>query len=60
RILPIREMPQYSANTADPVATRMYHGAGGTRSSVFSRAAGGAPDTTRRALVFQPLDPTSD
>ncbi|KAL0403608.1 UNVERIFIED_CONTAM: hypothetical protein Sradi_2001600 [Sesamum radiatum] len=25
----------------------------------FSRAAGGAPDTTRRAVLFQPLDPTS-
>ncbi|KAI3475072.1 hypothetical protein L1887_63578 [Cichorium endivia] len=26
----------------------------------FSRAAGGAPDTARRAVLFQPLDPTSD
>ncbi|KAI3674913.1 hypothetical protein L2E82_51860 [Cichorium intybus] len=33
---------------------------GGTRSSGFSRAAGGAPDTARRAVLFQPLDPTSD
>ncbi|KAI3494845.1 hypothetical protein L1887_40347 [Cichorium endivia] len=31
---------------------------GGTRSSGFSRAAGGAPDTARRAVLFQPLDPT--
>ncbi|CAN7111041.1 unnamed protein product [Brassica rapa subsp. narinosa] len=30
-----------------------------TRSSGFSRAAGNAPDTTRRAVLFQPLDPTS-
>ncbi|CAF2086612.1 unnamed protein product [Brassica napus] len=29
------------------------------RSSGFSRAAGNAPDTTRRAVLFQPLDPTS-
>ncbi|KAI3475462.1 hypothetical protein L1887_63138 [Cichorium endivia] len=28
--------------------------------SGFSRAAGGAPDTARRAVLFQPLDPTSD
>ncbi|RXI07755.1 hypothetical protein DVH24_009786 [Malus domestica] len=33
--------------------------ANGTRSSGFSRAAGGAPDTARRAVLFQPLDPTS-
>ncbi|KAK8634371.1 hypothetical protein V6N13_022252 [Hibiscus sabdariffa] len=33
--------------------------ADGTRSSGFSRAAGGAPDTTRRAVLFRPLDPTS-
>ncbi|KAI3481529.1 hypothetical protein L1887_55997 [Cichorium endivia] len=26
----------------------------------ISRAAGGAPDTARRAVLFQPLDPTSD
>ncbi|CAN6974162.1 unnamed protein product, partial [Brassica rapa subsp. trilocularis] len=31
----------------------------GTRSSGFSRAGGNAPDTTRRAVLFQPLDPTS-
>ncbi|PHT30599.1 hypothetical protein CQW23_29779 [Capsicum baccatum] len=29
------------------------------RFSGFSRAAGSAPDTTRRAVLFQPLDPTS-
>ena len=29
------------------------------RSSGFSRAAGGAPDTARRAVLFRPLDPTS-
>ncbi|KAL2225703.1 UNVERIFIED_CONTAM: hypothetical protein Sindi_3137700 [Sesamum indicum] len=29
----------------------------GTRSSGFSRAAGGAPDTTRRAVLFQPAGP---
>ncbi|PHT24772.1 hypothetical protein CQW23_35556 [Capsicum baccatum] len=29
------------------------------RSSGFSTAAGSAPDTTRRAVLFQPLDPTS-
>ncbi|KAK8590511.1 hypothetical protein V6N13_057404 [Hibiscus sabdariffa] len=34
-------------------------GADGTRSSGFSRAAGGAPDTTRRAVLFRPLDHTS-
>src|ERR1044072_4866324 len=31
----------------------------GPRSSGFSRAARGAPDTPRRAVLFQPLDPTS-
>ena len=35
-------------------------GADGTRSSGFSWAAGGAPDTARRAVLFRPLDPTSD
>ncbi|WZY99664.1 hypothetical protein YC2023_071993 [Brassica napus] len=34
-------------------------GVTGTRSSGFSRAAGNALDTTRRAVLFQPLDPTS-
>ncbi|CAN7088329.1 unnamed protein product [Brassica rapa subsp. narinosa] len=34
-------------------------GVSGTRSSGFSRATGNAPDTTRRAVLFQPLDPTS-
>ncbi|PHT25745.1 Regulator of rDNA transcription protein 15 [Capsicum baccatum] len=34
-------------------------GMDGIRSSGFSRAAGSAPDTTRRAVLFQPLDPTS-
>jgi len=34
-------------------------GVDGTRSSGFSRAAGGAPDTARRAVLFRPLDPTS-
>uniref|UniRef100_A0A804RUL0 Uncharacterized protein n=1 Tax=Zea mays TaxID=4577 RepID=A0A804RUL0_MAIZE len=28
------------------------------RSSGFSRAAGGAPDTARCAVLFRPLDPT--
>ncbi|KAI3487730.1 hypothetical protein L1887_48265 [Cichorium endivia] len=32
-------------------------GVGGTRSSGFSRAAGGAPDTARRAVLFQPAGP---
>jgi hypothetical protein len=31
----------------------------GTRSSRFSRAAEGAPDTARRAMLFQLLDPIS-
>ncbi|PHT25362.1 Regulator of rDNA transcription protein 15 [Capsicum baccatum] len=31
----------------------------GMHSSRFSRAAGSAPDTTRRAVLFKPLDPTS-
>uniref|UniRef100_A0A6N2K4W0 Senescence-associated protein n=1 Tax=Salix viminalis TaxID=40686 RepID=A0A6N2K4W0_SALVM len=43
-----------------PDAVMSTTGVGGTRSSGFSRAAGGAPDTTRRAVLFQPLDPTSD
>nr|TKS12469.1 senescence-associated protein [Populus alba] len=43
-----------------PDAVMSTTGRGGTRSSGFSRAAGGAPDTTRRAVLFQPLDPTSD
>ncbi|PHT24503.1 hypothetical protein CQW23_35777 [Capsicum baccatum] len=34
-------------------------GMDGFRSSGFSRAAESAPDTTRRALLFQPLEPTS-
>jgi len=54
-----------------PIFTKLYQenpgagaGAGAgqgfpARSSGFSRAAGGAPDTTRRAVLFQPLDPTS-
>uniref|UniRef100_A0A6N2KU67 Senescence-associated protein n=1 Tax=Salix viminalis TaxID=40686 RepID=A0A6N2KU67_SALVM len=42
-----------------PDAVMSTTGRGGTRSSGFSRAAGGAPDTTRRAVLFQPLDPTS-
>ncbi|CAL9019692.1 unnamed protein product [Prunus brigantina] len=32
-------------------------GVNGTRSSGFSRVAGGAPDTTRRAVLFQPAGP---
>ncbi|KAF2282275.1 hypothetical protein GH714_044012 [Hevea brasiliensis] len=43
-----------------PDAVMSTTGAGGTRSSGFSRAAGGAPDTARRAVLFRPLDPTSD
>ncbi|KAI3478726.1 hypothetical protein L1887_59275 [Cichorium endivia] len=43
-----------------PEAVMSTTGVGGTRSSGFSRAAGGAPDTARRAVLFQPLDPTSD
>ena len=31
----------------------------GIRSSRFSWAAGGAPDTARRAVLYQPLDPIS-
>ncbi|KAL0803156.1 hypothetical protein Bca101_058332 [Brassica carinata] len=42
-----------------PDAVMSTTGRGGTRSSVFSMAAGYAPDTTRRAVLFQPLDPTS-
>ena len=34
-------------------------GMGGTRSFKFSRAAGGALDITRHAMLFQLLDPTS-
>ncbi|CAN8222243.1 unnamed protein product, partial [Cochlearia groenlandica] len=40
-------------------ATCVRPGVSGTRSSGFSWAAGSAPDTTRRAVLFQPLDPTS-
>ncbi|CAL8988697.1 unnamed protein product, partial [Prunus brigantina] len=32
-------------------------GVNGTRSSGFSRVAGGAPDTTRRAVLFRPAGP---
>ncbi|KAL5696951.1 hypothetical protein ACHQM5_031190 [Ranunculus cassubicifolius] len=42
-----------------PDAVMSTTGRDGTRSSGFSRVAGGAPDTTRRAVLFQPLDPTS-
>ncbi|KAI3671307.1 hypothetical protein L2E82_53403 [Cichorium intybus] len=45
-----------------PDAVMSTTGRGGIDSVLrrFSRAAGGAPDTARRAVLFQPLDPTSD
>ncbi|KAB1205649.1 putative uncharacterized protein ART2 [Morella rubra] len=42
-----------------PDAVMSMTGRGCTRSSGFSRAIGGPPNTTQSAVLFQPLDPTS-
>ncbi|CAN7022427.1 unnamed protein product [Brassica rapa subsp. trilocularis] len=48
-----------AVHIGDLMRLRVQPGVSDTRSSRFSRATGNAPDTTRRAVLFQPLDPTS-
>ncbi|CAF2152187.1 unnamed protein product, partial [Brassica napus] len=54
-----RQQSTEAVHLGDLMRLLVRPGVSGTRSSVFSRATRNAPDTTRRAVVFQPLDPTS-